>query len=206
MARERSTDRPRTRWTDGNGRLHDEFAYPWHRSWLREFSRAGLSPKALHPSGCEVPVMGDGWDISSQGTGCVTDLLYVMSRLNRGLTDSGDPHRDNALDVLMVMDRFLAIGEFLGLGESYRSVVARLTHEVIVWRRMLFYVPNGLPLPDAELEAAYAGDDSGMAGDSPDSVAGEWGCPSGVGHDDHGHGKSPLGWVCLQEEHDGVDG
>jgi hypothetical protein len=28
----------------------------------------------------------------------------------------------------------------------------------------------------------------------------DWGCPSGPEHDGHGHGKHPLGWVCLSEE------
>lgn len=204
MARPRSTDRPRTRWTDTNGRLLDEFSTSSHRELLQAFSQAGLSPKALSPNGCETPVMSPEWDITTQGTGCISDLLYTLSRHGRGLNGAGDVHRDNVLDILAVMDRFLAIGSYLQLGEQYRSLVARLAHGAIEWRRMVFYVPNGIRLPDAEMEAAYSADNgSAEAAAAYDTEMRAWGMPEtlrGEDHNGHGHGKSALGWACLPED------
>jgi hypothetical protein len=148
--------------------------------------------------------MSPEWDIATQGTGCITDLLYTISRLNRGLNDAGDPHRDNALDVLAVMDRFLAIGDYLQLDERFRSVVARLCHEVIEWRRMLYYLPNGLPLPDTELESAYtAADTASESAISYDVEVDAMEMPEALraeGHQAHGHARSPFGWSCLAED------
>jgi hypothetical protein len=177
--------RRRTRRTDSNGSLKDVYKELWTREWLDKARKAGIPALMLDASG------SDDWRQTGSDLGLWSELVYVLDDCLRGVDAPGNPRTDNLEIVEDVFDLMYRMAQHLGIDPN--TVVP---WNVWYMRRDL----SGVPIEDrTESEIRAAEDTVVSMMDVYSAVMDEWSCPSGPDHDNHGHGKSPSGWICHAE-------
>lgn len=179
--------RRRTRRTDSNGALKEVYREPWDREQLENARRAGIPSKMLDVAG------SDDWRDTGALLGLWAEWVYVLSDCLRGEDHLGHPRRDNLGIVEDVFAWMHKTAEALGVDPD----------RVIPWdvwyiRRDLSPMARTEDRTASEIETAEAAKTSHA--EAYDAGMASWGCPSGPGHDSHGHGLSNGHWTCYPEE------
>lgn len=177
--------RRRTRRTDSNGALKEVYREQWDREQLDKARNAGIPARMLDAAG------SDDWRETESVLGLWSELVYVLDDCLRGVDPLGNPRPDNLRIVEEVFDMMLKIASGLGIDSDNL-----IPWDVWYIRRDL----SGVPMEDrtaTEVQAAQDAKTSQMSVYS--AVMGDWGCPSGLEHDSHGHGLSNGYWFCHKE-------
>lgn len=181
--------RRRTRRTDSNGALKDVYKGSWERQYLNNARRLGMPERLLDPAG------SDDWRETGSVLGLWAEWVYVLSDCMRGIDHLGNERRDNLGIVEAVFTEMVTVARGLGLDPE--------TPGLIPWdawyiRRELSPQSSTEQRTAAEIEAV--GDARAAHAEAYDGLMAVWGCPSGSGHDSHGHGLGNGHWACLPEE------
>jgi hypothetical protein len=178
--------RRRTRRTDSNGALKEVYREQWDCGQLEKARRAGIPARMLDAAG------SDDWRETGSVLGLWSELIYVLDDCMRGVDPLGNPRPDNLGIVEEVFDMMLTITG--GLGVESDNLIP---WDVWYLRRDLSSVARAEDPTANEVQAAEDALTAQM--NVHNTVMGDWGCPSGPEHDSHSHGKSSLGWVCVDE-------
>jgi hypothetical protein len=178
--------RRRTRRTDSNGALKEVYREQWDREQLEHARRAGIPARMLDAAG------SDDWRESGSVLGLWSELIYVLDDCLRGVDPLGNPRPDNLRIVEEVFDMMLKIAGGLGI-ESDNLI----PWDVWYLRRDLSSAAKAEERTASEVQAAEDAKAAHMGEYS--AVMGDWGCPSGIEHDNHSHGLTNGYWSCHKE-------